>query len=307
MSALCPSKSEQRVVLGQLLRSINVAEQYAPNSWAVTLFGNGFRLNVGPVEVYTFFGSEVRLFLLGTAPIEAQQHGELFPTDFYSVPQPQSFFTASVSNFDSVAIALQSIHGEFVHAAAVTSKGAPRKASSFARSHSPGLLSYAKHVVSENSSVPTEHQTKDYYFEGAMRHVSTNVDERNRTARDECVKTHGSTCVICGFNFQASYGAGAAGFIHVHHVTPLSTIGQAYKRTRSTQSKTLCRCAQIVIQWFIWSTRHIQLSKLKTCFSQIKPSKASQPMPLPSLRCFKLAAEPPPAQIYDRGSQRIYD
>lgn len=211
MSALCPSKSEQRVVLGQLLRSINVAEQYAPNSWAVTLFGNGFRLNVGPVEVYTFFGSEVRLFLLGTAPIEAQQHGELFPTDFYSVPQPQSFFTASVSNFDSVAIALQSIHGEFVHAAAVTSKGAPRKASSFARSHSPGLLSYAKHVVSENSSVPTEHQTKDYYFEGAMRHVSTNVDERNRTARDECVKTHGSTCVICGFNFQASYGAGAAG------------------------------------------------------------------------------------------------
>jgi predicted HNH restriction endonuclease len=36
---------------------------------------------------------------------------------------------------------------------------------------------------------------------------------------------YGPTCVACGFNFKATYGSFAEGFIHVHHVRQLSEIG----------------------------------------------------------------------------------
>jgi len=56
MTELCPNVEDRRRVLAQLLRSIATAEKHAPNSWAVTLFEHGFRLNVGQVEAFTFFG-----------------------------------------------------------------------------------------------------------------------------------------------------------------------------------------------------------------------------------------------------------
>ena len=248
MAAVCPSKHEQQFILQQLLGSISIAEQYAPNSWVVTLFGNGFRLNVGPVEVFTFFRGEVRLFLLGSAPVEAAQYGEVFPTDFHSVPQPQHCFIGSTSTFGSVASVLQSVHAEFVHAAAITSKGNPRKGSSFARSHSPGLVTYAKDIVSETQlfSVAPQPQAA-HLFEGAMRQVSTNVYERNPDARSQCIEAHGLSCVVCGFNFQSAYGVVAAGFIHVHHITPLSAMGQSYEVNPTTDLVPLCpNCHSVV-------------------------------------------------------------
>lgn len=247
MSALCSSMHEQQVILRQLRSSISIADQHAPKSWAVTLFSYGFRLNVGPVEVYTFFDGEVRLFMLGFVPDMAQQHGKVVPTDFHSMPQHQSCFICSGSHFKSVATVLQPVHREFVQTAAVTSRGIPRKGSSYIRSHSPGLLDYAKRIVTENLSMPPEKNPSDSFVEGAIRRVSSNVYERNSAARDRCIEVHGRTCVVCGFDFQKVYGAAAVGFIHVHHVTSLSAIGQSYDVNPITDLVPLCpNCHSVV-------------------------------------------------------------
>ncbi|WP_223701703.1 HNH endonuclease [Sutcliffiella deserti] len=37
---------------------------------------------------------------------------------------------------------------------------------------------------------------------------------------------HGITCIACGFNFEKVYGERGKNYIEVHHVTPLSTIGE---------------------------------------------------------------------------------
>lgn len=65
-------------------------------------------------------------------------------------------------------------------------------------------------------------------FEGAVRNVTVNAYERNPVARQKCIAAHGTTCCICGFSFGARYGPVAEGYIHIHHVRPLSKIGKEY-------------------------------------------------------------------------------
>lgn len=67
------------------------------------------------------------------------------------------------------------------------------------------------------------------YSEGQRTQVLVNRYERDRGARDACVQHHGATCWICSFDFQKKYGAIGQGFIHVHHLVPLSEQGEKYK------------------------------------------------------------------------------
>lgn len=65
-------------------------------------------------------------------------------------------------------------------------------------------------------------------LEGAAYRVLVNAYERNPVAREQCVRHHGATCVICGFNFGRFYGPTVDGFIHVHHLRALSELGGEY-------------------------------------------------------------------------------
>ena len=64
--------------------------------------------------------------------------------------------------------------------------------------------------------------------EGARCQVTVNAYERDPSARRQCIEHHGTSCLICGFSFEAVYGELAQGFIHVHHLRPLSEIGSEY-------------------------------------------------------------------------------
>ncbi len=75
-----------------------------------------------------------------------------------------------------------------------------------------------------------EEITPDQIFvEGAKKLVQVNAFERSARGRAQCIEHYGASCLVCGFNFEAVYGLEGAGFIHVHHVVPLSTVGRAYR------------------------------------------------------------------------------
>jgi hypothetical protein len=76
--------------------------------------------------------------------------------------------------------------------------------------------------------LPEEIADTGNLVEGAVRTVTINAYERNPEARQRCIAAHGSSCCICGFNFGAVYGSDAEGYIHVHHILPLSEIGCEY-------------------------------------------------------------------------------
>ncbi len=64
--------------------------------------------------------------------------------------------------------------------------------------------------------------------EGAKKSIVVNAYERNPKAREECLQYYGTDCAVCGFNFGVAFGELGEGFIHVHHLTPLSSIGESY-------------------------------------------------------------------------------
>jgi hypothetical protein len=78
------------------------------------------------------------------------------------------------------------------------------------------------------SGLPGEFADGSTMVEGAACRVTVNAYERNREAVRRCKAARGTSCVICGFDFRAVYGAEFAGFIHVHHLRLLSKVGREY-------------------------------------------------------------------------------
>jgi 5-methylcytosine-specific restriction protein A len=62
-------------------------------------------------------------------------------------------------------------------------------------------------------------------LEGTSTTVISKRYERNPANRMACIAIHGSRCKICGFDFGRVYGEIGEGFIHVHHLTPVSQVG----------------------------------------------------------------------------------
>ena len=71
--------------------------------------------------------------------------------------------------------------------------------------------------------------SREEYPEGAVRQVQVNSYERDRAARQACIRHYGPACFVCGLVFEERYGALGAGYIHVHHLVPLSEIGESYR------------------------------------------------------------------------------
>ena len=77
-------------------------------------------------------------------------------------------------------------------------------------------------------------------YEGALVTVKANKYERNQKARRECVAKKGYQCSVCGRDFEATYGEIGKNFIHVHHLTPISTIGKEYELNVDTDLVPVC-------------------------------------------------------------------
>lgn len=77
-------------------------------------------------------------------------------------------------------------------------------------------------------ATPNEVLEAEDLIEGAVRQVTANVYERSPQARQQCIKFYGWNCSACGFNFEKAYGLIGRELIHVHHLKPLSEVGEEY-------------------------------------------------------------------------------
>lgn len=89
--------------------------------------------------------------------------------------------------------------------------------------HKLRLFQQDAHVLVSRDELPDE-----IYMEGAQKAILTNRYERNPRARARCIAAHGSACKVCGFDFGAVFGEAYAGRIEVHHIKPISEIGESY-------------------------------------------------------------------------------
>ena len=66
-------------------------------------------------------------------------------------------------------------------------------------------------------------------YEGKSTEVTLTHYERDPGARKECLEHYGYRCTVCDFNFENVYGEIGKGFIHVHHLVPISQVGDEYE------------------------------------------------------------------------------
>ena len=78
------------------------------------------------------------------------------------------------------------------------------------------------------------------YPEGAVRQITVNAYERNPEARRLCLEHHGRACAVCGMTFGALYGPLAEGYIHAHHLRPLSEVGEGYEVDPVADLRPVC-------------------------------------------------------------------
>ncbi|WP_333433361.1 HNH endonuclease [Microcoleus sp. MON2_D5] len=78
------------------------------------------------------------------------------------------------------------------------------------------------------------------FKEGSIRQIQVNAYERNNPARKKCIEYYGLNCYICHFNFEKLFGEIGKGFIHVHHIIPLSEINQEYEVNPIQDLRPLC-------------------------------------------------------------------
>ncbi|NDU96483.1 HNH endonuclease [Spirosoma terrae] len=76
--------------------------------------------------------------------------------------------------------------------------------------------------------------------EGAKKVITVNAYERNSQARRICIEHYGAFCTVCDFNFEKTYGELGKGFIHVHHLIPVSYIGKSYELDPVEDLRPVC-------------------------------------------------------------------
>jgi 5-methylcytosine-specific restriction protein A len=85
------------------------------------------------------------------------------------------------------------------------------------------------------------------YPEGAVQRVQVNRYERNPQARRQCIAHYGAQCQICEFDFSETYGEVGVGFIHVHHLREISSLGQDYEVDPTTDLIPVCPNCHAII------------------------------------------------------------
>ncbi len=88
--------------------------------------------------------------------------------------------------------------------------------------------------------LPEEVSKKEILLEGSVCQITVNHYERNSKARKKCIEYYGTNCYVCNFNFGKVYGEKAEGFIHVHHLKPLSNICGEYEVNPIEDLRPVC-------------------------------------------------------------------
>jgi len=116
-------------------------------------------------------------------------------------------------------------------------------------------------------------ETSDTLLEGATVQTVVNRHERNREARRQCIQHYGTSCFVCHLNMSDLYGEVAEGFIHVHHLTPVSARREQYEVDPIRDLRPVCPNCHAIIH-LGGQTRSVEavqgMLKVNPLFSAVK-------------------------------------
>jgi len=186
-------------------------------------------------------------YVVGQGGLPAQQYPTLTQLPKSSWREGQDARRLERLSLDTLPVALEAARECLVlyTGEVVTLPGNGASSSIPAGSTQPEVLQ-AGSAAPEKTGVRSPHLLPEeiteaaQYKEGVAQQVLVNRYERNPKARQACLDHYGPVCVICRFEGEDAYGEIGAGVIHVHHVVPLSAVGEGYKCDPITDLRPVC-------------------------------------------------------------------
>lgn len=241
-------KSDQRLhFLSVLLDSINQANSWGSQKWGIhcvsaeekirLLVGSFIVLTIGKGRIWmalddNLLRSKDVLLKLSTS-VHWQWDNDDYP-EYKKIPSKNGYYSPQNSGFEFWQ-EIKALHFEFIN------KAAKRNSCLLVPSqskHQPAILTYVERELRQYVPKPcydtigfitaNEIDETAPYYEGAKIQILVNAYERDEKARQKCLDHFGFNCFVCGFSFEKMYGEIGKGFIHVHHLKPLSEIGIGY-------------------------------------------------------------------------------
>ena len=124
---------------------------------------------------------------------------------------------------------------------------------------------------------PEEFEQPETVTEGAKKTIVVNKYERNLSARLKCIEKWGVSCSVCDFNFEHAFGALGAGYIHVHHLVPLSKIGKSYQLDPVNDLRPVCPNCHAMLHR---TGETLSIAELRKRLRSTKPNNSFKPTPL---------------------------
>lgn len=212
---------------------------------------DGFRVNVGWTEILTALPEHTRLIVDGERAHStvlpegvSLTHGDDARSVYRSVPGSllAEIPYDSPAHFERAIEALRPALIEAVRVAARRQAGRGVKAG-----HRQEAVLTLASVVGRHLPAPAYVREAEpvvdsglALMEGALRQVVGSEYERNPIARRACVEHHGTSCSVCRFSFETAFGPLGRGFIHVHHLVPLSSMGSEYRIDPVADLRPVC-------------------------------------------------------------------
>lgn len=271
-----PDEEKRMICLNALWESVIIANSFGSNKWGVYFQNDEYKLRllVGSLIVLTVQDGRIWT-ALDKEELQADENSYLilnssdywtWDTDDYpeykAVPSRNGYYTPCLESQDMWSL-IKRLLSHTINKSA--QKYLQLKANSQSK-HDSDILDFLRKILNkyvpepdyqsihkkmdvQNSNLLEEvdEAEAEVFFEGAVQKITINIYERDRKARQESINHYGLSCYICKFNFEERYGDAGKDFIHVHHETPLATIGKAYKVNPIKDLKPLCANCHAII------------------------------------------------------------
>jgi hypothetical protein len=231
-------KTARRITLALAFQIINYASKYGSNKWGLTYFDEwGIRVNVGWTEIFTASPECIRLIvdkkLATTEKTGLVIKPGVDPRGYYPSIPGSALVNLEYRPNLSLSLAIHQLTPALERAIELAARR------SVGRGVKAGHNQWAVRKIANElgTIVPKpgyqslrEHQktsTGDALsiMEGSLKRVVMSRYERSPKLRQACVEHYGTSCIVCGFSFRKSFGPIGSGFIHVHHLSPISKSG----------------------------------------------------------------------------------
>jgi len=257
--SLLPQRETREIYLSLFLESVNQANICGNGKWGVYYLKDRIRLLVGNLIVFTIHRDKIWLSTDKTLLDKSAKNQNIleqsddwqWDTDDYpeyaKIPSRNGYYTPAEKHPELWHL-IRELHFEFIKKTAEKYRKLNKRSQ---LNHSQALLDYICDELGQPVPVP-DYGRSDYFvfteeipdntdfYEGSKQRVIVNAYERNPKARQECIAHYGTICSVCGFDFAKIYGDVGEGFIHVHHLKPLSEIGEEYKVDPITDLCPIC-------------------------------------------------------------------